>query len=83
MGPVFRPSAVAQVGLVGCSVRPQKARDTRELLGKEPQMCVYVSVVPFPREWVTRARKIARDITRKCCLIWKCYSEALEKLPFI
>lgn len=43
MGPVPRPSAVAQVGLVGCSVRPQKARDTAVVLGKEPQVCVCLS----------------------------------------
>lgn len=50
MEPVPRPSAVAQVGLVGCSVRPQSARDTAVILGKEPKLCVYVSVVPFLRE---------------------------------
>ena len=40
-------AAVAQVGLVGCSVRPQEARDTAVTLGHwEPQVCLDVSVVP-------------------------------------
>lgn len=40
LGPMPRLSAVAQMGLVGCSVRPQEARDAAVVLGQgSPDLC--------------------------------------------
>lgn len=85
---VPRPAAVAQVGLVRFSVRPEETKDTAVTLGQGvlglsglvvPEV---TSQIAFSQRMGDPGRQI-RDTLGRGCLAGECCSEALEWLHFI